>query len=300
MDNGYLGQGETAALTAAALWAIATVLFGRLGKTLSPLVLNLVKGGIAIAFISLTLVLRSGTAPQLPGASVLWLVLSGAIGIGLGDTAYFSAVNHLGPRRALLMECLAPPLSAVLALVFLKETLSAIAWVGIFLTLLGVSWVISEGVPAAGAGVGLSPRRGIVWGALAALGQASGAVMSRAALANTAVDPLWSSLLRLGAGVGVLLFLLLGRGQGRAPFQGLRSPQIWPVLILTAFLGTYLAIWLQQVAFKYASTGIAQSLTATSPLFVLPIAALLGERVTGRAVLGVLVALAGIWLLVSN
>lgn len=128
MDNGYLGQGETAALTAAALWAIATVLFGRLGKTLSPLVLNLVKGGIAIAFISLTLVLRSGTAPQLPGASVLWLVLSGAIGIGLGDTAYFSAVNHLGPRRALLMECLAPPLSAVLALVFLKETLSAIAW----------------------------------------------------------------------------------------------------------------------------------------------------------------------------
>ena len=40
-----------------------------------------------------------------------------------------------------------------------------------------------------------------------------------------------------------------------------------------------------------------QALFATSPLFVLPIAARLGEQISFRAVMGVLVALAGVALL---
>jgi hypothetical protein len=40
---------------AACLWAIATVMFGRLGKALPPLVLNLAKGAIALGLLALTL-----------------------------------------------------------------------------------------------------------------------------------------------------------------------------------------------------------------------------------------------------
>jgi drug/metabolite transporter (DMT)-like permease len=295
-----IGQGEGAALVAAALWAISTVLFGRLGKTLQPLVLNFVKGLVAIALILLTLLWRWGQAPALPPMAVMWLLLSGAIGIGLGDTAYFSAVNTLGARRALLLESLAPPLAALMAWAFLQEALSVRAWGGILLTLLGVAWVISERVPGTTQERNQDSAllwRGVTWGMAAALGQAGGSVLSRAALADTVVDPLWSSLLRLTAGGVVLVVLLSGRGQLREPMRVAQSPQIWPILGLTAFLGTYLGIWLQQVAFKYSPAGIAQSLLATSPLFVLPLAALLGDRVTGRAVLGVLVALGGVWLL---
>jgi drug/metabolite transporter (DMT)-like permease len=296
-----IGQGEGAALVAAALWAISTVLFGRLGKTLQPLVLNFVKGLVAIALILLTLLWRWRQAPDLPPMAVMWLLLSGAIGIGLGDTAYFSAVNTLGARRALLLESLAPPLAALMAWAFLQEALSVRAWGGILLTLLGVAWVISERVPGTTQERNQDSAllwRGVTWGMAAALGQASGSVLSRAALADTVVDPLWSSLLRLTAGGVVLVVLLSGRGQLRKSMRVAQSPQIWPILGLTAFLGTYLGIWLQQVAFKYSPAGIAQSLLATSPLFVLPLAALLGDRVTGRAVLGVLVALGGVWLLI--
>ncbi|MDA0269174.1 MAG: DMT family transporter [Cyanobacteria bacterium] len=291
-------SGELAALTAAFLWAIATVLFGRLGKALPPLVLNLLKGMIAIAFIGLTLLIRADIAPALPARAVGWLVLSGVIGIGLGDTAYFAAVNQLGARRALLLESLAPPLAALMAWVGLQEALGAIAWGGIFLTLLGVTWVISERVPAASEHQAVS-WQGVAWGILAALGQSTGSVLSRAGLADTPVDPLWSSLIRIGSGLGVLVILLAGRGQLQDPVKSLRIPGILPVLTLTAFLGTYLAIWLQQVAFKQSPAGIAQSLLATSPLFVLPIAAMLGDRVSGRSILGVLVALGGVWLLVG-
>ncbi len=296
MGNGLGGTGAIAALGAAALWAIATVLFGRLGKDLPPLVLNLVKGVVALGLIGVTLVLRGWENPVISGPGIGLLLLSGVVGIGLGDTAYFQAVNRLGPRRALLLESLSPPLAALLAWVSLGEGLGAIAWGGIFLTVGGVAWVIAEGTPSGG-GREASPWAGVPWGVAAALGQATGSVLSRAALVGTAVDPLWSSLLRLGAGAIVLVGLLGSRGELGQPVQVLRSPRLLGIVAITACLGTYLAIWLQQIAFKYAPTGIAQSLLATSPLFILPIAALLGEKITLRAVVGVLVAIAGISLL---
>ncbi|MEL6383063.1 MAG: DMT family transporter [Cyanobacteria bacterium J06626_18] len=291
--------GQIAALGAAFLWSLSTVVYGRFGKSLSPLVLNLVKGIIAIAFITLTLVLQAKLRPELPGVAVVWLLLSGAIGIGLGDTAYFTALNALGARRTLLLESLAPPLTALLALLFLSEQLSAIAWMGIFLTPLGVTWVIAERVPAKD---GTSPQlwRGVFWGLLAELAQATGAVISRGALADTVVDPLWSGLLRIAAGVVVLVVLVAVRGPVVAQLQPLRSRQLLPWITLAAFLGTYLAIWLQQVSLKYAPAGIAQALLATSPLFVLPIAAMMGDRVSWRAILGVMVAIGGVWLLISS
>lgn len=276
---------------------MSTVMFGRLGKHLSPLVLNAVKGLIAIALITATLLVQGKLEFTLPLPVVGWLLLSGAIGIGLGDTAYFAALNHLGARRVLLLESLAPPMAALLAWGFLSERLSSLAWIGISLTVLGVAWVIAERVPGRGGIV--QPGRGIVLGLLAALGQATGAVISRGVLANSDIDPLLSGLLRIGAGLAVLGVLLVRQGQGRQPWVPLRSLQILGLVSVAAFFGTYLAIWLQQIAFKFAPAGIAQALTATSPLFVLPIAVALGDRVSGRAVLGVCMALGGVWVLIA-
>ncbi|MEO1095361.1 MAG: DMT family transporter [Cyanobacteria bacterium J06638_28] len=291
--------GQIAALTAAFLWALSTVLFGRLGKSLRPLPLNLAKGLIASVLIAATLLVQADIQPELPTNAVFWLLLSGAVGIGLGDTAYFTALNLMGARRVLLMESLAPALTALLALLFLKEQLAWTAWVGILLTLVGVAWVISERVPDA-TGVPMQPWQGAFWGILAALGQASGSVMSRGALANTTVDPLWSSLLRITAGAIVLLALFSTQRHKIAQLRPLKSRNILLLVILAAIMATYLGIWLQQVSFKYTPAGIAQALLATSPLFVIPIAVLMGDRVTWRAILGVLIAIAGIWLLISS
>lgn len=299
-------RGEVAALVAAFLWAVSTVVFARLGKQLSPLVLNVAKGLVALCLIGLTLALGKIAAAGVDSLAIALLLASGIIGIGLGDTAYFASLNHLGARRALLMETLAPPLAALMALVGLGETLSPAAWVGIFLTVGGVSWVISERVPGTSAPQG-QVVQGVGFGLLAAIGQAAGAVLSRAALADTAVSPLWSTLLRLFGGLLIMVSLLvwvqprLEGTQGSVGYQLglLRTRAVLGGVAIAAFLGTYLGIWLQQTALKYASTGIAQSLTSTSPLFILPIAVALGDRVSLRAILGVLVALVGVWLLIG-
>ncbi|NJP11864.1 MAG: DMT family transporter [Leptolyngbyaceae cyanobacterium RU_5_1] len=289
-------QGELAALGAALIWAIAAVIYTGVGRQLSPLVLNLAKGLIAIALLILTLLPLGTLLPPAEPKTLVLLLFSGAIGIGLGDTAYFEALNCLGPRRTLVLESLAPPLAALLALIFLQERLTTIAWFGILLTVFGVTWVILErsaDTPEPQS----RPLRGFGFGLLAAATQASGAVMSRAALAGTDVDPLWSTFVRLIGGMVMLLLWLVVQRQPARSLKPLQSWRLLTVIAGTAFASTYLGIWLQQVSLKYAPTGVAQSLSATSPLFVLPIAIAIGDRVSVRAVLGGLVAIGGIWLL---
>jgi len=292
-------QGELAALTAALLWALASVVYGWIGQRVPPLGLNLSKGIVAVFLLSLTLWFQGDWTPQINRLNLELLLLSGIVGIGLGDTLYFESLQRLGVRQTLLLkEGLAPPMTAGLALLFLDELLPLNAWLGIILTLLGVAWVISERSPA---GLENPSQRiqGISFGLLAAIGQAGGAVLSRAALAGTGVSPLWAALLRLSAGVGVLLLWGLARQQLGQWFKGFNSKRLLAALVLAAFGGTYLGIWLQQVALKYTAAGVAQTLGATSPLFVLPIAIAMGEVMSLRAVLGVVSAIGGIALLLS-
>lgn len=300
--------GEIAALTAALLWALSSVVYSLLGRTIPPLQLNLLKGIIAIAFLFLTILGQGKIVVDLPRSPVFFLVLSGIVGIGLGDTAYFSALNYLGARRTLLMETLSPVMGAFFALVFLGEQLAINAWCGILLTLLGVAWVVSERSPAA-VESDQTWQKGILWGIAAALAQAIGAVLSRFALVESNISPLWSSLIRISAGSAIVFLLLLipSRGSGKSARQEIRKqPQnylsfrVLGIIIFAAFGSTYLGIWLQQISLKFAPTGIAQTLLATSPLFVIPIAAVRGEKITMRGFFGVAIALVGIGLLFSG
>ncbi len=300
--------GEFAALGAAFLWAASSVGYGSLGKRIPPLELNLIKGSIALFFLIITLGIQALinedftlTTLQIPLQTLGLLILSGVIGIGIGDTAYFHAINNLGARRTLLIETLASPLSALLALAFLQEVLSSFAWLGILLTLVGVGWVISERTPEVG--TVKHPLIGVGWGLLAAGCQATGAVMSRSAFMAGEVNAVWSTALRLFGGLVIVLILLKVQSvkSGSTKNENLRgisfTKKLILALIVIAFSSTYLGIWLQQISLKFAPVGIAQTLLGTSPLFVLPIVLLRGERVSFRACVGVLVAIAGITLL---
>jgi drug/metabolite transporter (DMT)-like permease len=286
--------GESAALSAALLWAISSVIYSRLGLKIPPLQLNLYKGIIAIALVAITLLIQGTALINLSTSTVVLLTISGMIGIGLGDTAYFSALNSLGARRSLLLETSSPPMGALLALIFIGEQLAYSSWCGIFLTILGIAWVISERNPVDQRSV--SPQ-GIMWGILAAIAQALGAVISRYALIQSAVSPLESTLIRLIGGTVIVIGLLFLPVAKQTKMQWQLSRRSLGVIAIAAFGSTYLGIWLQQISLKFAPTGIAQTFLATSPLFILPIVALQGEKISLRAILGVVVSLAGIALM---
>ena len=286
--NNFIG--EIAALSAALLWAISSVVYSRLGLKISPLQLNFYKGIIAIALIVITLLIQGAAFEDLSSYTIALLSLSGIIGIGLGDTAYFAALNSLGARRTLLLETSSPPMGALLALIFIGEQLTYSAWCGILLTILGIAWVISERNPVNRVNVS---RQGIVWGILAAIAQATGAVISRYALIQSDISPLESTLIRLVGGTAIVVGLLFLPTAKQIP-QWQPSARTLGIIAIAAFGSTYLGIWLQQTSLKFAPTGIAQTFLATSPLFILPIVALQGENISLRAILGVVISLSGI------
>lgn len=290
--------GELAAVCAAFFWAIASVIYASLGQRVPASALNLGKGVIALVLLLLTVWVQGLGVPSLTARPSLLLLLSGAIGIGFGDTVYLEALRHLGARHTLLLRTLAPPMAACLSLWFLQERLSILACVGIAITILGIIWVISEGTADHLQSNPLWP--GVAYALLAALAQAVGAILSRMALANTAISPQWGALLQLLAGVGGVLGWGLLRGQLSVWWRALMLRKVLMRLCAASFVGTYLGMWLQQLSLKYTVTGISQTLNATSPLFVLPIAVLLGERISGRAWGGAVIAIIGVGLLLAH
>lgn len=288
--------GELAAVSAAFLWAVASVIYATLGRQVPALALNLGKGLIAIILLSITILAQGLNAPSLATRDSLLLLLSGAFGIGFGDTVYLEALRNLGARRTLLLGTSAPPMAACFALWFLHEKLSNLAWLGISVTIVGIVWVISERVVDQTQPAG-HRWRGLGYALLASFAQAIGAILSRAALDNTAISPVWGAWLRLIAGVVVVIGWGVLRNQLWTWWQSINTTDLKMRLFAAAFAGTYLGIWLQQLSLKYTVTGISQTLNATSPLFILLIALCLGEKVSHRAWLGAVIAVMGVGLL---
>jgi drug/metabolite transporter (DMT)-like permease len=144
---------------------------------------------------------------------------------------------------------------------------------------------------------------------IAALAQAIGAVISRYAMtaSGATISALQTSIIRLLAGIIYLALLIIF--SKKSAFLWLRKDEVggrtstWKLLRMVAvvgILGTYTAVWLQQVSIQFAPVAIAQTLLSTSPLFILPIIALRGEKLSFRAVGGVVVSLVGIVLLFNQ
>tara|TARA_R110002020_G_scaffold38024_24_gene114797 strand:+ start:1445 stop:2362 length:918 start_codon:yes stop_codon:yes gene_type:complete len=288
--------GPIAALAAALFWALATLLYSQAGSFLSASQLNLVKGVIACPLLLLA-GWFTGQLVALEGNAATYLLLaSGVIGITLGDTLYFSALRRLGPWHTMLLEYLAPPFAALLAWILLSQGMRGYEILAALVIIFGIFMVISE-KPRHAERVALSAS-GIAAGVGAALCQALGLVMSFHALQEFDMNPLNAALLRLLAGtVALTIALLVLRpsliGTTRA---ALRHTSI-PWLLTAIVMGTFLAIWLQQTAIAYINPGLAQTLLATAPLWLIPIQWLRGQALSARSITGALIAVAGISLL---
>ena len=287
--------GESAAIAAALIWAIASVIYARLGQTIDPMGLNFAKGVIAIALLICTPTLWFQHWLTLPLQPIGLLALSGILGVGLGDTFFFEMLKALGPRKTLLLDALAPTLTAGLAWIILKETLPPLACLGIVLTLGGIFWVIRERTSVDDTSAHL--HKGILLGLAAGLTNAGGALLARAALDGSVIQPEVAALTRIVAGVFLLTVWGLGRGVFLIWYRTIRQHPQFRYLVGAAFGSTYLGIWLQQIGFKYTPAGITQTLLATSPLFILPIATIMGEKISLKAWVGAFIAVFGIALL---
>ena len=302
-------MGELAALSASAVWAIASVLFAKLGADrISPLAMNFLKCSIACSLLWLTMLVLEGSIwpSTLSAPQLLALFASGWIGLTLGDTAFFGALGRLGPRRTLLFGTLGPPATALMAWPVLNEPMTPAMLLGMGLTLGGIVWVILERAPGDHSKNSEKTKQnqtltrdehiGMALATLSVLCQATGNILTK--LGGEEVSSLAISVVRLSAGVmglGMVLGLTRRHKDLLAPFASWRRTRL---LLGGTLLGTYLGIWLLVTGLQHTSAGVASTLSSMSPIFILPIAALfLGERLSWRSVGGACLAVAGVAML---
>ena len=292
---------ELAALGAAACWALTGTLVTGAVREVGPFRFNLLRHVLVILLLSAVILFRQPSG-LMDHHAALVLIFSGLIGIFFGDTMNFAAVGRLGARRAGAIFALNAPMAAVLGWTVLGETLSLLATIGIVVTVAGVAVAII-GRPAANAhrfeqteGIILT---GILFGLGAALGQAVGALISRPVMAS-GIDPYAASLLRVAASglcMGVLGGVMTAGRRGTAPARPITT-EVFVAALATAALGLGLGMTLLLYALSGGKVGIVSTLSATSPVLILPMLWLrTGQRPTAASWAGAAIACLGMALI---
>jgi len=140
-----MGLGEACSIGSALAWSSGVIIYKRLGETLAPLQLNLLKNLIVLALLVPTLLLVPGSQGLSLSSGALALTLcSGVIGIAVADTLYFRALNVLGAARVGVLGNLYSPFVILLSFLLLGERLTALQIVGFALVSAGVLLVTRQ------------------------------------------------------------------------------------------------------------------------------------------------------------
>jgi len=234
---------------------------------------------------------------DLPMSAYGWLLLSGVVGIGIGDTCFFQALNKIGDTQSVLItETLAPIFTALLAMVWIAEWLTWQQWLGIALVLISVDMVVKVRRKTE---LHLFAPSGYIYAAIAAVCQAVGAVISRDILTTyTFLDAFNASLVRLTGGLLIIVVVMVVMKKRWLPRTD-NPARMWRMFALATLLGTAAALYLQMVAFANAKAGVVQTLIATSAVMSLAVAWLVGEKTGKATVFWSFAALAGVAVLVA-
>ena len=133
----YLGQ--VLSLLAAVTWASAVILFKKSGETVHPIALNLFKNLLALILFLPTLWISGGTLMrQVPAWEYFLFMLSGVLGIGIGDTLFLKSLNRIGAGLSAIVICLYSPFIIGLSYLWLGEKLAALQAVGALMIIAAV------------------------------------------------------------------------------------------------------------------------------------------------------------------
>ena len=236
------------------------------------------------------------------GAGRDWFMLSGLIGMGLGDLASFNALPLLGSRLSILVgQCLAVPIAIVAERLWIGTRLSAVQFLWDAVILVGVALALMP-TPRHPPRVRVRPA-GFLWGVLAAAGQGLGAVVSRRAAdaaihAGESVNGITAAYQRTIGGLAITaaFFIVRAMIQRDRAAETAAPPtargHLW--IAANALCGAVIGVSCYQWALATTPSGVVLPIVATTPLVILPFSYLIeGERPSGRSLAGGAIAVAG-------
>ena len=302
-------KGDLISISVTILWTVTAMTAEVASKRLSPLGLNVVRMLMSLVFLAILMWVVCGQPwPQdADGETWLWLSLSGFVGYVLGDYCLFNSYLLIGSRFGQLFMTLAPAAAALFGFILLGETMSLLAIVGMFITMFGIGLsVLSKGGGHHKFSLKL-PLKGILFGIGAGLGQGIGLVLSKVGMTHyetliqspEALDimPFSSTFIRAVTGLAGFLLTMFLTGKTRKILSLTHDRQGMTFALIATLTGPFLGVSLSLMATLYTSTGIAQTIMAMTPIFILlPSWYFFHQRVTLLEVLGAIISVVGVTL----
>ena len=305
----YLG--ELISLGVACSWTV-TALFAEIGsKRLGSLQLNVLRMLLSLVMLGITLWYFTGSpVPVYAGGKAwFWLSLSGFVGYLLGDYCLFNSYVIIGSRFGQLFMTLAPPTAAIAGWIILGEKMQLQGVLGMLVTLSGIGIsVLNKGGSDGKGKLSLKlPLKGVLFGIGAGIGQGIGLVLSKvgmnfyeAAIPATETDvanmlPFASTFIRAVTGalgfLGVMIFQKkLGMLAVAVKDRKGMNAAFW-----ATFTGPFIGVSLSLMAVRYTEAGIASTLMALTPVFILwPAHIVFGQKVTLKEIVGAVISVAGV------
>jgi len=263
---------ELAALGAALCWGLSGLISIGAIRKLGPLAFNRVRMSLVFLMLAGTSLL-TGAWLDFPESTIPTLMISGLIGIFLGDTALFGSLQRLGPSRAAVVFALHAPMTVIMGWFLLGEHLEVLTLAGCGIVTTGVIIAIlgrkSNEEPQNMDSTQGRLRYGILLGLLGAFGQAAGAIIARPVMAE-GVDPVTASAVRVGIAALCLIFT------GFIPNPLFRSKtaftlKLLAVIIISGFLAMGVGMTLFMYGLAIGDAGVVATLSATTPVLILPL-----------------------------
>ncbi len=289
-----------AALGAALCWACSGMIAITPVRQAGSFPFNYARMLLVFAMLLLALAVLRGW-PVLTLEQWLRLTASGLIGILVGDTILYTSLGRLGPRRNSIIFATNAPMTAMLGYFWLGEALGWRAIAGVALVTAGVALAIAFGGRREDAhhweSVRGDVRIGVAIGLTAALCHSIGTLIAKPVMA-AGVDPVGASAVRVG--VSALGLTIIAARRGRAVFANF-TPGTLALTAASGFLGVAVGMTLLLYGMGHGNTGVIATLSATTPVMVLPLLWLrTRQRPAAGAWWGALIASAGVALIFNR
>jgi len=293
--------GEIAALLTAVFWTVTSLAFESAGKKVGSLAVNLIRLTMAFVIYCFLNYFRRGMFfPVDAGAERWgWLALSGLVGFVFGDLLLFQSYVVIGARIAMLIMALAPPITAFASWLLLGEVLSLMNWIGMIVTLAGISIVIlKRETPEDPESKKIKfttnySIKGILLAFGGAIGQGVGLVLSKKGMGD--YDAFAASHIRVIAGtIGFALIILITKQYPKV-WSAIRHRPAMKRITLGSFFGPFLGVSFSLIAIKHTQAGVAATLMAIVPVLIIPPAIFLfQEKLNWKEILGAAITVGGV------
>lgn len=303
----YLG--EIISLAVAVSWTVTALFAEVASKRIGSLQFNVVRMFLSIVMLGLTLWCFTGSPVPLNANSDawLWLSLSGFVGYLLGDYCLFNSYILIGSRFGQLFMTLAPIAAAFSAWAILGERMSLQAVVGMLVTISGIGLsVLNKGGGKHRLSLKL-PLKGVLFGIGAGIGQGVGLVLSKVGMNHyeqsipageelvADLMPFASTMIRAITGFIGFFLVMIFQKKLTTMSVALRNRKGMNAAVWATFAGPFIGVSLSLMAVQYTEAGIASTLMALTPIFILwPSSFFFGQKVTTKEIAGAVISVVGV------